>query len=141
MVTTPFLISSLAWSVSEAANLFLHIRSAILKTSQPMAAKPTPQKSMTETIAFPFRLLQDAYDLCRSTASNKLLRSNRPGKGRPVLQPPFLQARPTKRRDVHHSSLTKKDGSEAALSCASLLPHGARNRRSSSARGCGRAAK
>jgi hypothetical protein len=81
MVTTPFLISSLAWSVSEAANLFLHIRSAILKTSQPMAAKPTPQKSMTETIAFPFRLLQDAYDLCRSTASNKLLRSNRRAKG------------------------------------------------------------
>ena len=59
---------------------FLHIRSAILKTSQPRAAKPTPQKSMTDTIGFPFCFLQDAYALSSSTASNKLLKSNRRGK-------------------------------------------------------------
>jgi hypothetical protein len=29
---------------------FRHIRSAILKTSQPRAANPTPQRSITETI-------------------------------------------------------------------------------------------
>ena len=55
---------------------FLHIRSAILKTSQPRAPKPMPQKSMTDTTAFPFRFSQDSYDLSRSIASNKLLRSN-----------------------------------------------------------------
>jgi hypothetical protein len=44
---------------------FLHIRSAILKTSQPRAAKPTPQKSTRDTIAFPFYFLQDAYALSR----------------------------------------------------------------------------
>jgi hypothetical protein len=54
---------------------FLHIRSAILKTSQPRAAKPTPQKSTTETTVFPFSFLQKAYDLKLSTASNKLLPS------------------------------------------------------------------
>jgi hypothetical protein len=42
---------------------FLHIRSAILKTSQPSAAKPTPQKSMTETTAFSFCFLQESYDV------------------------------------------------------------------------------
>ena len=50
---------------------FPHIRSAILKTSQPRVAKPTPQKSMTETTAFSY-LLQDAYGLRRRMASNKL---------------------------------------------------------------------
>jgi hypothetical protein len=35
------------------AALFAHIRSAILKTSQPKAAKPTPQKSMRDILAFP----------------------------------------------------------------------------------------
>jgi hypothetical protein len=60
---------------------FLHIRSAILKISQPRAVKPTPQKSMTDTIAFPFCFLQDTYALSRSAASNKLLKSNRRGQG------------------------------------------------------------
>ena len=60
---------------------FLHIRSAILKTSQPRAAKPTPQKSMTDTTGFPFCFSQDPYALSRSTASNKLLKPNRRGKG------------------------------------------------------------
>jgi hypothetical protein len=50
---------------------FPHIRSAILKTSQPRVAKPTPQKSMTETTAFSY-FLQDAYGLRRRMASNKL---------------------------------------------------------------------
>ena len=35
------------------AALFPHMRSAILKTSQPKAAKPTPQKSMRDILAFP----------------------------------------------------------------------------------------
>ena len=35
------------------AALFAHIRSAILKTSQPKAAKPAPQKSMRDILAFP----------------------------------------------------------------------------------------
>jgi hypothetical protein len=91
-----------------SANRLLHIRSAILKTSQPSAAKPTPQKSMTDTTAFPFCFLQDAYELCRSTASNKLLRVKSAAKERPAVRRPLLEARPTKRRDVHHSSLTKK---------------------------------
>jgi hypothetical protein len=60
---------------------FLHIRSAILKTSQPRAAKPTPQKSMTDTTGFPFYFSQHAYALHRSTASNKLLAPNPRGKG------------------------------------------------------------
>ena len=50
---------------------FPHIRSAILKTSQPRVAKPTPQKSMTETTAFSY-FLQGAYGLRRRMASNKL---------------------------------------------------------------------
>jgi hypothetical protein len=41
---------------------FPHIRSAILKTSQPRVAKPTPQKSMTETTAFSY-LLHGVYGL------------------------------------------------------------------------------
>ena len=41
---------------------FSHIRSAILKTSQPRVAKPTPQKSMTETTAFSY-FLQGACGL------------------------------------------------------------------------------
>ena len=41
---------------------FPHIRSAILKTSQPRVAKPTPQKSMTETTAFSY-FLQGACGL------------------------------------------------------------------------------
>jgi hypothetical protein len=64
---------------------FLHIRSAILKISQPRTVKPTPQKSMTDTIAFPFCFLQDAYALSRSTSSNKLLKQNR--RGRPDQRP------------------------------------------------------
>ena len=63
------------------AALFAHIRSAILKTSQPKAAKPTPQKSMRDILAFPICFLQDTCALSRSLASNKLLRSNRRGKG------------------------------------------------------------
>ena len=63
---------------------FLHIRSAILKISQPRTVKPTPQKSMTDTIAFPFCFLQDAYALSRSTASNKLLKQNRRGRPDPA---------------------------------------------------------
>jgi hypothetical protein len=43
------------------ADPLLHIRSAILKTSQPRAAKLKPQKSMTVTIALTF--LQDDYEL------------------------------------------------------------------------------
>jgi hypothetical protein len=62
MVTT--LSSSLdRVPASEAADPFLHISWAILKTSQPRAAKPTPQKRMTETTAFPFHFSQGAYDV------------------------------------------------------------------------------
>jgi hypothetical protein len=43
-----------SWSV-------VHIRSAILNTSQPRAAKPTPHRTITATIAFLF-FLQDNYD-------------------------------------------------------------------------------
>jgi hypothetical protein len=50
---------------------FPHICSAILKTSQPMMAIPTPQKSMTETTASSY-FLHDAYGLRRRMASNKL---------------------------------------------------------------------
>jgi hypothetical protein len=60
IVTTRFLIGSAERPASEAP----HIRSAILKTSQPSAAKPTPQKRMTETTAFlPFPYLQTPYDV------------------------------------------------------------------------------
>jgi hypothetical protein len=51
---------------------FPHIRSAILKTSQPRMAIPTPQKSMTETTASSY-FLHGTYGLRRRTASNKLL--------------------------------------------------------------------
>jgi hypothetical protein len=37
----------------ERTDPFRHIRSAILKTSQPRAAKLTPHKSITATIAKP----------------------------------------------------------------------------------------
>jgi hypothetical protein len=50
---------------------FPHIRSAILKTSQPRVAKPTPQKSMTETTASSY-FLHGEYGLRRRMASNKL---------------------------------------------------------------------
>ena len=50
---------------------FPHIRSAILKTSQPSMAIPTPQKSMTETTASSY-FLHGAYGLTRRMASNKL---------------------------------------------------------------------
>jgi hypothetical protein len=50
---------------------FPHIRSAILKTSQPRMATPTPQKSMTETTASSY-FLHGAYGLRRRMASNKL---------------------------------------------------------------------
>jgi hypothetical protein len=52
-IVTTFFLSCVA-SI-EAAHSFFHIRSAILKTSQPSAAKPTHQKSMTETTVFSFR--------------------------------------------------------------------------------------
>ena len=48
-----------------------HIRSAILKASQPRMAIPTPQKSMTETTASSY-FLHGAYGLRRRMASNKL---------------------------------------------------------------------
>src|ERR1700722_15257209 len=50
---------------------FPHIRSAILKTSQPRMAIPTPQKSMTETTASSY-FLHGLYGLRRRMASNKL---------------------------------------------------------------------
>ena len=50
---------------------FPHIRSAILKTSQPRMAIPTPQKSMTETTASS-NFLHGVYGLMRRIASNKL---------------------------------------------------------------------
>ena len=50
---------------------FPHIRSAILKASQPRMAIPTPQKSMTETTASSY-FLHGAYGLRRRMASNKL---------------------------------------------------------------------
>jgi hypothetical protein len=50
---------------------FPHIRSAILKTSQPRMAIPTPQKSMTETTASSY-FLHGVYGLRRQMASNKL---------------------------------------------------------------------
>ena len=49
---------------------FPHIRSAILKASQPRMAIPTPQKSMTETQ--PLLLLHGEYGLRRRITSNKL---------------------------------------------------------------------
>jgi hypothetical protein len=60
IVTTMFLQFRCVVSVGGAGR-FLHIRSAILNTSQPRAAKPTPHRSITETIAFLF-YLQDDYD-------------------------------------------------------------------------------
>jgi hypothetical protein len=48
---------------------FLHIRSAILKTSQ-----PTPPEKHDRDTAFSFCFLHDAYDLSRQMASNELLR-------------------------------------------------------------------
>jgi hypothetical protein len=50
---------------------FPHIRSAILKASQPRMAIPTPQKSMTVTTASSY-FLHDTYVLMRRMASNKL---------------------------------------------------------------------
>ena len=50
---------------------FPHIRSAILKTSQPRMAIPTPRKSMTETTASSY-FLHGTYGLRRRMASNKL---------------------------------------------------------------------
>ena len=50
---------------------FPHIRSAILNTSQPRMAKPTPHKSMTETTASSY-FLHGLYGLRRQMASNKL---------------------------------------------------------------------
>ena len=50
---------------------FPHIRSAILKASQPRMAIPTPQKSMTETTASS-HFLHGVYGLRRRMASNKL---------------------------------------------------------------------
>ena len=60
--------SASAWSSIAA---FPQIRSAILKTSQPMMVIPTPQKSMTETTASSY-LLHSPYVLRRRMASNKL---------------------------------------------------------------------
>ncbi|HEY1886213.1 MAG TPA: hypothetical protein VGG86_09195, partial [Roseiarcus sp.] len=54
------LVNSLQWPASEGL-IRSFIRSAILKTSQPRAAKLKPQKSMTMTIALTF--LQDDCDL------------------------------------------------------------------------------
>ena len=50
---------------------FPHIRSAILKASQPRMAIPTPQKSMTVTTASSY-FLHGSYGLRRRMASNKL---------------------------------------------------------------------
>ena len=50
---------------------FPHIRSAILKTSQPRMAIPKPEKSTTETTASSY-FLHSAYGLRRQMASNKL---------------------------------------------------------------------
>ena len=50
---------------------FPHIRSAILKRSQPRMAIPTPQKSMTETAPSSY-FLHGTYGLRRQMASNKL---------------------------------------------------------------------
>ena len=50
---------------------FPHIRSAILKTSQPRMAIPTPQKSTTETTASSY-FLHGAYGFRCQMASNKL---------------------------------------------------------------------
>jgi hypothetical protein len=52
---------------------FPHIRSAILKASQPRMAMPTPQKSMTETTASSY-FLHGLYGLRRPMASNKIVR-------------------------------------------------------------------
>jgi hypothetical protein len=46
-VSSSIPLRGLAWG-----SRFRHIRSAILKTSQPSAANPTAQRSITETIAF-----------------------------------------------------------------------------------------
>ena len=59
------------------AALFPHIRSAILKTSQPKATKPTPQKSMRDIPRLPFFFTMTIAPLVALLASNKLLRSNR----------------------------------------------------------------
>jgi hypothetical protein len=68
------MVTILHHHLEAACRPVLHIRSAILKTSQPRAAKPTAQKSMTDTICFPFGFLQDACALHRSTASNKIIK-------------------------------------------------------------------
>jgi hypothetical protein len=65
------------------------------------APKPKPQRSVTDTTAFPFYFLQASYAVSRSTASNKLLKSNRMSQTRSSPQTPLLKARATKRRDVH----------------------------------------
>ena len=95
---------------------FLHIRSAILKTSQPRAAKPTPQKSKTDTTGFPFRFLQDAYALRCATASNKLSMSNRRGKASCATEAAFRStpADETPRRPSQ--SRSKKGGPKPAIS-------------------------
>ena len=49
--SSKILLSGLHRPTSGHRRPFPHIRSAILKTSQPRVAMPTPQKSMTETTA------------------------------------------------------------------------------------------
>ena len=94
---------------------FLHIRSAILKTSQPRAAKPTPQKSMTDTTGFPFRFLQDAYARRCATASNKLSMSNRRGKASCATEAAF-RSTPAETPRRPSQSRSKKGGPKPAIS-------------------------
>jgi hypothetical protein len=88
IVTALFLITLIVWRTSEAVDPLLHIRSAILKTSQPRAAKPTIQNSIAETMAFSSFYMKSTT-LSAVASSNKLLRSNPRARGIVALQPGF----------------------------------------------------
>jgi hypothetical protein len=64
------------------------MRSAILKTSQPRAAKPTPQKRTTETTVFPLSIYMTHTTLSPVAASNKLLMEKPAAKGVSYLDDP-----------------------------------------------------
>ena len=78
---------------------FPHIRSAMLKASQPRMAIPTPQKSMTETTASSY-FLHDEYGLRRRMASNKLFVRLSGGRwasllfGRAIIMRPYPASAP-----------------------------------------------
>ena len=75
---------------------------------------------MTDTTGFPFCFLQDAYARHRSTASNKLLRPNRRGKG--VLRHRgYFQKHARRRNAVTSITVTKQKGRPKAGDLADAL--------------------